>query len=176
MLGYKSGGTVLIKAWKLDCSQQVFYNRFKAGKHVTHNDTFVFPCSYNISEYLLTVQVNVFENVINNNRNTQFRIGISIASHTQLIFLCCPIVCLYVLSFVLRCPLGFPHRIKTMFGSSLPPSVCMKARVLFTLFVYACAQWCSTHIVLCFCFVFLRLVSLSGLSICIAPSIFSNVY
>jgi hypothetical protein len=70
MLGYKSGGTVLIKAWKLDCSQQVFYNRFKAGKHVTHNDTFVFPCSYNISEYLLTVQVNVFENVINNNRNT----------------------------------------------------------------------------------------------------------
>ena len=65
MLGYKSGGTVLLKAWQLDCSQQVFHSRFKAGKHVTHNDTFVFPCIYNISEYLLTVQVNVSDNINN---------------------------------------------------------------------------------------------------------------
>ena len=28
------------------------------------------------------------------------------------------------------------------------------------LFVFVCVQWCSTHLVLCFCFVFLRLVYL----------------
>jgi hypothetical protein len=33
-------------------------------------------------------------------------------------FLCCLIMCLYVLSLVLWCPLRFPH--ETMFGSSLP--------------------------------------------------------
>ena len=45
---------------------------------------------------------------------------------------------------------------------------------------YLClvAQWCRTHIVFCFCFVFLRLpyvASFSGLSIFDAPSVFSNV-
>ena len=35
-----------------------------------------------------------------------------------------------------------------MLGSSLPPVV------LFTLFVFVYVVWCSTHIVLCFCFVF----------------------
>jgi hypothetical protein len=30
--------------------------------------------------------------------------------------------------------------IKTMFGSSLPPVVCRRARVLFTLFVCVCVQ------------------------------------
>jgi len=35
----------------------------------------------------------------------------------------CPIMCLYVPSSVLWCPLRFPH--KTMFGSSLPPIVCV---------------------------------------------------
>ena len=60
------------------------------------------------------------------------------------LFLCCcyPIMCLYVPSSVLWCPLRFPH--KTMFGSSLPPIVYV--------------QWRPTHIVLCFCFGFLRLV------------------
>jgi len=43
----------------------------------------------------------------------------------------------------------------TMFGSSLPPVVCGRAYVLFTLFVFVCMWWC---VVLCFCFVFLRLV------------------
>ena len=33
--------------------------------------------------------------------------------------------------------LRFPHK-KTMFGSSLPPVVCMRAHVLFTLFVLVC--------------------------------------
>ena len=59
---------------------------------------------------------------------------------------------------VLRCPLRCPH--KTMFGSSLLPVVYRRAHVLFTLFVFVCVQWCPTHIVLCFCFVFLRLCCL----------------
>jgi hypothetical protein len=46
----------------------------------------------------------------------------------------------------------------TMFGSSLPPVVCKRAHVLFTLFVFVCVYWCPTHIMLCVCFVFLRLV------------------
>ena len=45
-----------------------------------------------------------------------------------------------------------------MFCSSLPPVVCRRAHVLFTLFAFVCTQWCPTHIMLCFCFVFLRFV------------------
>ena len=52
----------------------------------------------------------------------------------QLLFTC---MCLYVLSSLLLCSLRFPH--KTMFGSSLPPIVCRRAHVLFTLFVFVCA-------------------------------------
>ena len=52
----------------------------------------------------------------------------------------------------------YAFRIITMFGSSLSPIVCMRAHVLFTLFVFVCVEWCQTHIVLCFCFVFLSLV------------------
>ena len=33
-----------------------------------------------------------------------------------------------------------------------------RARVLFALFVFTCMKWCPIHIVLCFYFVFLRLV------------------
>ena len=65
---------------------------------------------------------------------------------------------------------------------SLPPVVCRRAHVLFTLFVFVCAQWCPTHIASCFCFVFLRLVcpmlpvSLDYPSFLIVPSVFSNIY
>jgi hypothetical protein len=45
-----------------------------------------------------------------------------------IIFLCCHIMCLYILSSVsVWCPLPFLH--KTMFGSSLPPVVCRRAHV-----------------------------------------------
>ena len=44
-----------------------------------------------------------------------------------------------------------------MFGSSLPPFVCRRVHVLFTLFVFVCVEWCLIHIVLCFV-VFHRLV------------------
>ena len=72
-------------------------------------------------------------------------------------------------------------RIKTIFGSSLLPVVKRRAHVLFTLFVFACAWWCPTHIALCFCFAVLRLVyHMLPISLycpfLIAPSVFSNVY
>ena len=49
--------------------------------------------------------------------------------------------------FVPCCNARYDFRINTMFGSSLPPVVCWRVHVLFTLLVYSC-----------FCFVFLRLV------------------
>ena len=49
-------------------------------------------------------------------------------------FLCCPIMCLYVLSSMSSHQLRF--RIKMIFGSSLPPVVCRRTHVLFTLFVF----------------------------------------
>jgi hypothetical protein len=51
-------------------------------------------------------------------------------------FLCCPIMCLYVLSSVLKRPLRFLH--KTIFGSSLPPVVCRRVHTLFALVVFVC--------------------------------------
>ena len=44
------------------------------------------------------------------------------------------------------------HCFYMMFGSSLSPVVYRRAHVLFTLFVFTCAEWCPTHIVLCWCF------------------------
>ena len=84
-----------------------------------------------------------------------------------------------VQSTVLWCPLRFPY--KTMFSSPLPPVVWRRAHVLFTLFVFVCVEWCPTHIMLCFYFVFLRLLypMLPVYLDCpflIAPSVFSNVY
>jgi len=45
-----------------------------------------------------------------------------------------------------------------MCRSSLPPVVCRRAHVLFTLVVFVRVQGCPTPIVLCFCFVCLHLV------------------
>ena len=57
---------------------------------------------------------------------------------------------------------------------------CRRAHVLFTLFVFVCAQWCPTYSVLYFCFCLscvTYVVSFSGLFLfSIAPSVFSNVY
>jgi len=61
------------------------------------------------------------------------------------------------------------------------PVDCRRANVLFTLFVFVCVKWCSTHIVLRFCFVCLRLVYTMlpvslDCAVLIAPSVFSNLY
>ena len=60
-----------------------------------------------------------------------------------LIFLCCPIMCIYALSSV-------SVTISAMLGSSLPPVVSRKVHALFMLCVFICKYWCPTHIVLCF--------------------------
>ena len=55
------------------------------------------------------------------------------------------------------CGVRCNFRIITIFSSSLTPVVCKSAHVLFTLFVFACVWLYPMNIVLCFCFVFLRL-------------------
>ena len=49
----------------------------------------------------------------------------------------------------------YDFRIKTMFGSSLPPVVCKMAHILFTIFVFACAYVVSNTycVVLLFFFI-----------------------
>ena len=93
-------------------------------------------------------------------------------------FLCCPIMCLrsefrVVMSVTISAE-------KTIFRSYLPLVFCWRACVLYTLFVFVCVWWCPTHIGLCFCFVFPRLVPLFPVSLkcplLIVPSVFSNVY
>ena len=116
-----------------------------------------------------------------------------------LLILCCPIMCLYVLSSMLLmsikistlklCP--FRPYLQLFVGGYM-----LYVRYL-CLFVYSgvqhilrcvlfflsssCVWRCPTHIMLCFCFVFLRLVypmlpvSRDYLFL-IAPSVFSNVY
>ena len=68
----------------------------------------------------------------------------------------------------------YDSRIKPIFGSSLSPVVCRRAHVLFTLSVVVFLQWCPTHIVLCFFFVFVA--SFYGYIFFIAPLVFPNIY
>ena len=81
---------------------------------------------------------------------------------------------IFVLSYYVY--LRYDFCIKTMFGSSLPPVVCRSAHVLFSLFVFVCAWWCSTHIVLCFCLCSSSLPVSLDCPFLIAPSAFSNAY
>jgi hypothetical protein len=83
-----------------------------------------------------------------------FFYGIRVAHRFS--FLCCPIMCLYLLSSVLWCRLRFPHKNDARFVFT--SSCFRRAHVLFTLFVFVCIEWCTAHSVLCFCFVILRLV------------------
>jgi len=73
-------------------------------------------------------------------------------------FLCCPIMCHYALSSVLWCPLRLPHKSDVRFvftaiflqeGSCLIYVICVCLRIV--VFNTSC-------VVLCFCFVCLRLV------------------
>jgi hypothetical protein len=68
-----------------------------------------------------------------------------------------------------------------MFVSSLPLVVCRRSHILYTWFVFVCICWCPAYIVLCSCFVCLRLVCpmLSASPYCpflSANTMFSNVY
>jgi len=82
---------------------------------------------------------------------------------------------------VLCCVVSNDFRNKTMVGSSLPPVVCRRAHVLFTLFVFVWVKLCPTHILLCFWFDYLRLVyPMLPVSLdypfLMPSSVFSNVY
>ena len=95
-------------------------------------------------------------------------------------FFCIVLLCVFTF-WVPCCDVHYDLRIKTIFCSSLRLVVCRRAYVLFTLFVFVCAQWCPKHIVLCFCFVFLSLVyPLLPVSLncpfLIVSSVFSDVY
>ena len=50
------------------------------------------------------------------------------------------------------CSVRYDFRIKAMFSLSLPPVVCRRAHILFTLFVFVCVLWCPKHIALCVLF------------------------
>jgi hypothetical protein len=75
-----------------------------------------------------------------------------------LVFLCCSIMWLYVLSSVLWCPLRF--LLKTMLCSSLSPVVCRRTHVLFTLFVHNGVQHILCCVFVLFFFVFSTLCCL----------------
>ena len=74
-------------------------------------------------------------------------------------------------------------RMQIFFYSSLPPDVCRRAHVLFTLFAFVCVLWCPTCIVLFFAwFVFVLFLACSIMPVSmdclflVAPSGFSNIY
>ena len=81
-----------------------------------------------------------------------------------LIFLVFCVLLLCVFTFWVPC---CDFRIQTMFASSLPPVVCKRARVLLTLFVFVCGQWCPTHIVFALCLFLFGFYSLSCVT-CVA--------
>ena len=88
----------------------------------------------------------------------------------------------YVFTFVSPCcAVRYDFRIKTMFGSSSPPVGCRRAPVLSILFMFVNSV--VQHILCCVYVLFdffLCSVSnvqcVSGLSIWIATSVFSNIY
>ena len=107
------------------------------------------------------------------------KVGVKHQSIYESILAFCVVILCVIRFWVPCCDVRYDFRIKTMFGSSLPPVVCRRAHVLFTLFVFACVKWCPMHIVLCF--VFLRLVwPMLRVSLdrpfLIAPLVFSNFY
>ena len=90
-------------------------------------------------------------------------------------FACCPIICLYVPSSVLRCLLQFPHKndVRFVFTSS-----CLQEGLCLIYFICVCLR---IHVVVSntYCAVFLFCQSSSILPDCsflIAPSVISNVY
>ena len=86
--------------------------------------------------------------------NPQFISAVRIAYN---LFLCCPIICLYILSSVLWRPLRFPHKNDVWFV--LPPALCRKVHVLLIMCVCLRIAMSNTY-----CVVFLFCLSLSCVS------------
>jgi hypothetical protein len=99
-----------------------------------------------------------------------------------LVFLCCPIMCLYVLSSALWCPLRFPHKNddRFIFTSSCKGSCLIY--VILRLFAYCGVQLlfilCCVFVLFVFvwCLVYPVLSVSLDCPFLIAPSVFSNVY
>ena len=92
-------------------------------------------------------------------------------------FLCWPIMCLYALSFVLWCPLRFPHKNEFWFVFTSSCVVCRRAHILFIYYYFICV---CLHVVVSntYCAVCLLwfssscvpyVASFSRLSICDCP-------
>ena len=94
-------------------------------------------------------------------------------------FLCCPIMCLYILNSMLWCPLIFQHKDEVQFvfiSSCLQESSCL---------IYVICVWLHIVVSKAYCIVFLFCLSSSCVPmlpvsldcrILIAPSVFSNLY
>ena len=104
---------------------------------------YMFSFRYNSKDFHLTwLYIRVHDGCLISSRNyLPFRVHLWFPGVLRVAYLvsllCCLIMCPYVLSSVLLCPLRFPH--KTVFGSSLLPVVCKRAHVIFTLLVFVCA-------------------------------------
>ena len=56
-LGGKDGGQVSILAWAIAPAQQVFQRTLTVGDGLVHDSVVTFPCSYDLTNYLIAVQV-----------------------------------------------------------------------------------------------------------------------
>jgi hypothetical protein len=86
------------------------------------------------------------------------------------------VLVVHLFSVLCCCDVRYDFRIKAMFGSSsLPPVICRRDRLLFTLFVFVCA-YC---VVLCFVFLCLVYPMLPVSLYClfwIDLTVLSNIY
>ncbi|CAG2203395.1 unnamed protein product [Mytilus edulis] len=62
LLGQEHVGIIHIKAWNFGCQQQVYHHEIVLGKNIDHNGTFPFPCFYDITNHLVTVQIKALQN------------------------------------------------------------------------------------------------------------------
>jgi len=65
-------------------------------------------------------------------------------------FSCVVLLCVFTF-WVSFCDIRYDFCIKRCSVSFSPPGVCKGARVLFTLFVFACSYWCPTHTFVLYC-------------------------
>ena len=65
-LGKQVSGNVHILAWAIDCSQQVFKRTFTVGDGLAHDNNIPFPCPYDLTGYLISVQVSASCFIIQN--------------------------------------------------------------------------------------------------------------
>ena len=130
------------------------------------------------SLFYLSISVLCKPKLLCTRRTTRTKIknnlSVAVAFIIMLIFL---VSCLYVLSTVQCYPLRFPPKHDVWLFTS---SCLLEVSCLINVICVYLQQWCPTHIVLCFCLVFLRLVFTILLvsldcPILIALSVFSNV-